>query len=147
MPSGIKDLLPGKATLHRQRLPGEREEVRSPSPQVCKNGLNAHFFRETTERIPALASRLQLQISPCVFLASVSSPPHSLPVQCSQERGEVGFLPICSLGIAFPNPQPPFDPSQRSRMKTHFDQRAMSPPSNRSCGFQAIQAPHWNNCP
>lgn len=62
--------------------------------------------------------------------------------------GAVGFLPTCSLGIAFRSPQPPSDPSHCSRIKTHFDHRDLSLPSdNRNCCFQTTQLPNWIHCP
>ena len=62
--------------------------------------------------------------------------------------GAVGFLPTCSLGIAFLIPEPPSDPSRCSRMKTHFDHRDLSLPlDNRNCCFQTMQLPNWIHCP
>lgn len=105
--------------------------------------LNAHFFREAS-----LWPRLQLQTS-SLHLLGFSFPATLLPPSPVFPGGEaMGFLPACSLGIAFPNPQPPFDPCYCSRMKTHFDHRDMSLPlDNRSCCFQTIQLPDRINCP
>lgn len=100
------------------------------------------FSGEAAQSSPAMGSRLQLQMSPLCLLGFSFLPPLPPPSPEFPEGGAMGSLPACSRGIALPSPQPPFDPSSRSRMKAHCDRRDMSLPlDNRSRCFPITQLP------
>lgn len=120
-----------------------------PVPEAMQQWAKCPIFSERLHRVvPHWGPDFNSRCHPCIFLASVSSLPYSLPVLCSQEGEQWAFFPHAHLALLSPTPQPPFDPSYCSRMKTHFDRRDMSLPlDNRSCCFPVIQLPDGINCP